>query len=96
MQTFRAKAVELGLPPLATAALIGWEWLQRVEDIFATFDVSHYRPKERPHMVRVIDEKTNTKAGFRCSTMMEQRSMPVKQPKRAERVRWQSLTSLGI
>ncbi|TYL86337.1 hypothetical protein [Bradyrhizobium cytisi] len=55
---FRAKAVELGLPSLCTAALIGWEWLQRETDIFATFDVSHYRPKERPNMVRVVDEKT--------------------------------------
>lgn len=55
---FRAKAVELGLPSLATAALIGWEWLQRETDIFATFDVSHYRPKEHPNMVRVVDEKT--------------------------------------
>ncbi|MCP3368284.1 hypothetical protein [Bradyrhizobium cajani] len=55
---FRAKAVELGLSSLATAALIGWEWLQRETDIFATFDVSHYRPKERPNMVRVVDEKT--------------------------------------
>jgi hypothetical protein len=55
---FRTTAVELGLPSLATAALIGWEWLQRETDIFATFDVSHYRPKERPNMVRIIDEKT--------------------------------------
>ncbi|MCK1715119.1 MULTISPECIES: hypothetical protein [unclassified Bradyrhizobium] len=55
---FRAKAVELGLPSLATAALIGWEWLQRETDIFAVFAVSHYRPKERPNMVRVVDEKT--------------------------------------
>jgi hypothetical protein len=55
---FRAKAVELGLPSLATAALIGWKWLQRETDIFATFDVSHYRPKEHPNMVRVVDEKT--------------------------------------
>jgi hypothetical protein len=59
---FRAKAAELGLPSLATAALIGWEWLQRETDIFATFDVSHYRPKERPSMVRVIDEKTKTES----------------------------------
>ena len=58
LQAFRAKAVEMGLPSLATAALIGWEWLQREIDIFATFDVSHYRPKERPNMVRVVDEKT--------------------------------------
>ena len=59
---FRAKAVEMGLPSLATAALIGWEWLQRETDIFATFDVSHYRPKEHPNMVRVIDEKTKAES----------------------------------
>jgi hypothetical protein len=38
--------------------LIGWEWLQREEDIFGTFDVMHYRPKERPNTVRVVHEKT--------------------------------------
>jgi hypothetical protein len=38
--------------------LIGWEWLQRETDIFATFMVEHYRPKEHPNMVRVVDEKT--------------------------------------
>jgi hypothetical protein len=32
--------------------------LQRESDIFATFDVAHYRPKEHPHLVRVVDEKT--------------------------------------
>jgi hypothetical protein len=60
----RAKAGELGLSSLATAALIGWEWLQRETDIFATFDVSHYRPKERPDMVRVVDEKTKQVSWF--------------------------------
>jgi hypothetical protein len=59
---FRAKAVEMRLSSLATAALIGWEWLQREIDIFATFDVSHYRPKERPGMVRVIDAKTDSES----------------------------------
>jgi hypothetical protein len=59
---FCTKAAELGLPSLATAALIGWEWLQRETDIFATFDVSHYRPKEHPNMVRIIDEKTRTES----------------------------------
>lgn len=58
LELFRTKAVELGLASLATAALIAWEWLQRETDIFATFDVSHYRPKEHPNMVRVVDEKT--------------------------------------
>jgi hypothetical protein len=58
LQAFRAKAVEMGLPSLATAALTAWEWLQREEDIFGTFDVTHYRPKERPNTVRVVHEKT--------------------------------------
>jgi hypothetical protein len=59
VQAFRAKAVEMGLPSLATAALIGWEWLQRETDIFGSFDVTHYRPKERPQAVRVLHEKTD-------------------------------------
>ena len=40
LQAFRTKAIEMGLPSLATAALIGWEWLQREADIFGTFDVN--------------------------------------------------------
>src|SRR5262249_9938586 len=58
LQAFRAKAFELGLPSLATAALIAWEWLQRERDIFGTFDVMHYRPRERPNAVRVLHQKT--------------------------------------
>src|ERR1700761_3439995 len=42
--------------------LIGWEWLQRETDIFATFMVEHYRPKDRPNMVRVVDEKTEAES----------------------------------
>jgi hypothetical protein len=67
LQAFRAKAVELRLQSLATAALIGWEWLQRETDIFATFDVMHYRPKEHPNAVRVVHEKTREEIGFPCS-----------------------------
>jgi hypothetical protein len=37
---------------------LAWEWLQREEDIFGTFAVGHYRPKERPGAVRVLHEKT--------------------------------------
>jgi hypothetical protein len=59
LQTFRGKAMEMGFPSLATAALLAWEWLQREEDIFGTFDVTHYRPKERPNTVRVKHEKTH-------------------------------------
>jgi hypothetical protein len=58
LEKFRTKAFEMGLPSLATAALIGWEWLQREVDIFATFAVGHYRPKEHPSAVRVVHEKT--------------------------------------
>jgi hypothetical protein len=58
LQNFRAKAIQMGLSSLATAALIAWEWSQREIDIFASFDVSHYKPKERPHAVRGLHEKT--------------------------------------
>jgi hypothetical protein len=58
LKSFRAKAIEMRLGSLATASLIAWEWLQREVDIFATFDVTHYRPKERPNAVRVLHEKT--------------------------------------
>ena len=59
LKAFRAKAIEMALPSLPTAALIGWEFLQREVDIFATFDVTHYRPKEWPNAVRVLHEKTH-------------------------------------
>jgi hypothetical protein len=59
LEAFRAKAREMHLDSLATAALIGWEWLQREEAIFGAFDVNHYRPKERPNAVRVLHPKTD-------------------------------------
>jgi len=59
LESFRTKARELGFGSLATAALLGWEWWQREEAIFADFDVTHYRPKERPNAVRVLHPKTN-------------------------------------
>jgi hypothetical protein len=58
LRAFRAKAVELGFPSLSTASLLAWEWLQRVEDIFGSFEVAHYRPKERPQAVHVLHVKT--------------------------------------
>lgn len=58
LESFRLKACEMGYPSLATAALIGWEWLQREEAIFGAFDLSHYRPKDRPNTVRVLHPKT--------------------------------------
>jgi hypothetical protein len=58
LQAFRAKAKEMGLHSLATAALIAWEFLQRQTDIFGSFSVAHYRPKEQPNAVHVVHEKT--------------------------------------
>jgi hypothetical protein len=58
LQSFRTKAIEMGYRSLATASLLAWEWLQRETDIFATFDIAHYRPKDRPNAVRVLHEKT--------------------------------------
>jgi hypothetical protein len=55
---FRVKAVEISLLSLARAAPIGWERWQRKIDIFATFEVTHYRQKDRPNAVRVVHEKT--------------------------------------
>jgi hypothetical protein len=33
---------------------LAWEWLQREQAIFGTFDVTRYRPKEHPNSVRVL------------------------------------------
>jgi hypothetical protein len=54
LETFRTKALELGHPSLATAALIAWEWLQREEHLFCAFEVAHYPPKEGPNSVRIV------------------------------------------
>jgi hypothetical protein len=62
--SFRAKAREMGLASLATAALIAWEWLQRGEAIFSVFDVTHYRPNDNPDAVRVLHPKTGEDAWF--------------------------------
>ena len=51
-------------------------WLQRETDIFATFDVTYYRSKERSNMVREIDAKTSSESGFPCSMMPAHRSIP--------------------
>jgi hypothetical protein len=64
LQAFRAKAVELGYSSLATAALIGWEWLQREAAIFGDFEVGHYRPKDRPDAVRIKHPKTGEETWF--------------------------------
>jgi hypothetical protein len=59
---FRKSCIDLSFFSLATAALVSWEWLQRVEHIFGNFDIAHYRPRERPNGVRVVHPKTGEEA----------------------------------
>jgi hypothetical protein len=59
---FRRKANELGYRSVATAALLSWEWLQREEHVFGAFEISHYRPKERPNSVKVVHPKNGEEA----------------------------------
>jgi hypothetical protein len=60
LAAFRAKAIEMGYPSLATGALIGWELLQREAHMFVRFVAEHYRPPSRPNHVYVINYKTST------------------------------------
>ncbi|MGE3626123.1 MAG: tyrosine-type recombinase/integrase [Hyphomicrobiales bacterium] len=51
LMTFVAKADEMGYPSLGTAALLAFNWLVRVEDIFLRFGWARYRP---PHAVDTV------------------------------------------
>jgi hypothetical protein len=57
----------MGLRSLATAAVIGWEGLKLKIDIFATFEVTHYRPKDGPKFRSHRPRKPARKIGFRWS-----------------------------
>lgn len=59
---FRAAATKLGYNSVATAALLTWEWLQREEHLFGAFEISHYRPTERPNSVKVVHPKNGEEA----------------------------------
>jgi len=58
LTAFVAKADEIGHRSIGTAALIGFYWLQREEDIFLRLAWTHYRPSEAPHTVRIFHNKT--------------------------------------
>ncbi|MTV15486.1 MULTISPECIES: hypothetical protein [Bradyrhizobium] len=59
---FREAARRLGYFSVATAALVTWEWLQREELVFGAFEVTHYRPKERPNSVKIVHPKNGEEA----------------------------------
>lgn len=62
LEAFVAAADRAGLASLGTAALVGWDWLQREEHVFGAFLAEHYRPKSRPHEVLVVHPKTGEEA----------------------------------
>ena len=76
LQAFRAKAIEMGLPSLATAALIGWEWLQRESDIFASFDVRTIGRRNGPTRCACCTRRPERRIGCRCSMTRACRSIP--------------------
>lgn len=59
---FRMTAKKLGYSSVGTAALLTWEWLQREEHVFGAFEISHYRPKERPNSVKIVHPKNGEEA----------------------------------
>jgi hypothetical protein len=59
---FRVAATKLGYYSVGTAALLTWEWLQREEHVFGAFEISHYRPKERPNSVKIVHPKNGEEA----------------------------------
>jgi hypothetical protein len=59
---FRMAATKLGYYSVGTAALLTWEWLQREEHVFGAFEISHYRPKERPNSVKIVHPKNGEEA----------------------------------
>lgn len=59
---FRVAAKKLGYGSVATAALVAWEWLQREEHVFGAFEITHYRPKERPNSVKIVHPKNGEEA----------------------------------
>lgn len=64
---FRAAATRLDYRSIATAALLSWEWLQREQHVFGAFDISHYRPSERPNSVRIVHPKNGEEAWWPLS-----------------------------
>jgi len=59
LKTFVAKADELGWPSIGTAAMIGFYWLQREEDIFLRLTWSDYRPTDTPERVLIWHNKNH-------------------------------------
>jgi hypothetical protein len=62
LRAFVAACDQVGRSSIGTGAMIAFEWLQRVQHVFTAFEVAHYRPKDRPNLVRVVHPKTKEEA----------------------------------
>ncbi|MCA0320677.1 MAG: site-specific integrase [Proteobacteria bacterium] len=58
LMQFVKAADDHGYASLGTAAMIAFYWLQRQEDIVSRLSWSHYRPADRPDVIRVWHYKT--------------------------------------
>lgn len=58
-RAFIAYCDKVGSHSIATAAMIAWEWWQRMDDIMMRLTRDDYRPKHRPGHAQVIHNKTN-------------------------------------
>jgi len=63
LNSFVAKADEMGHRSIGTAALISFYWLQREEDIFLRLSWCHYRPPDAPNTVQILHNKTGESVG---------------------------------
>jgi hypothetical protein len=76
LQAFRAKAIAMGHPSLATAALMAWEWLQRETDIFGTSMSRTIARRIGPAPPACCMKRPVRKCGRRCSTKQVPHSTP--------------------
>jgi hypothetical protein len=55
---------EMGAPSLGTVLMVTWERWQREGHILTAFEISHYRPQDRPYEVLIVHPKTANRSGF--------------------------------
>ena len=68
LNSFVAKADELGYRSVGTAALIAFWWLQREEDIFLRLGRTHYRPSDAPDAVKFSITRRASQSTCRFTT----------------------------
>jgi hypothetical protein len=41
---------------------VAWEWSQREKHVFGAFEITHYRPNERPYSVKIVHPRNGEEA----------------------------------